>query len=81
MRAYNFNISPLRQSAKQRASSEIAENKWNRKNPLTEKYYPLKVNSEFSQNVMINRYMMKNIKSYGDISSYTNSMYQVKRVA
>ena len=81
MRAYNQYISPLTQSAKQRATSELAESKWCKRNPLTESYYPLKVNSEFSQNVMMNRYLMRNVKSYGDLSSYTNSMYEVRKAA
>ena len=62
---------PLRQTEKQRESSLIAERKFLKRNPLTEKRYDIKVNSEFSQNVMMNRYMMKiinihfmNLKKY-----------------
>jgi len=75
------NVTPLRQTEKQRRSSEIAEAKFGKRNPLTQSYYPLKQKSEFSQNVMMNRYIMKKTKNYGDISSYTSSVLELKRAA
>ena len=70
---------PLRQTEKQRESSLIAERKFLKRNPLTEKRYDIKVNSEFSQNVMMNRYMMKtaNFNTLNTIPDYANSMSEV----
>ena len=70
---------PLRQTEKQRESSLIAERKFLKRNPLTEKRYDIKVNSEFSQNVMMNRYMMKtaNFNTLNSIPDYANSMSEV----
>lgn len=76
---YTTKVSPIRQSAKQRASSEIAEAKFSRRNPLSEKYYPIKQKSEFSQNVMMNRYLMKNasLNNVRNIHDYTSTVYEV----
>jgi len=70
---------PLRQTAKQRQSSLIAERKFGKRNPLLERRYNIKVNSEFSQNVMMNRYMMKtaNFNTLNTIPDYANSMSEV----
>ena len=70
---------PLRQTEKQRESSLIAERKFSKRNPLAEKRYDIKVNSEFSQNVMMNRYMMKtaNFNTLNTIPDYANSMSEV----
>ena len=70
---------PLRQTEKQRESSLIAERKFLKRNPLAEKRYDIKVNSEFSQNVMMNRYMMKtaNFNTLNTIPDYANSMSEV----
>ena len=70
---------PLRQTEKQRESSLIAERKFSKRNPLAEKRYDIKVNSEFSQNVMMNRYMMKtaNFNTLNSIPDYANSMSEV----
>ena len=70
---------PLRQTEKQRESSLIAERKFSKRNPLTEKRYDIKVNSEFSQNVMMNRYMIKtaNFNTLNTIPDYDNSMSEV----
>ena len=70
---------PLRQTAKQRESSLIAERKFNHKNPLAQARYDIKVNSEFSQNVMMNRYLMKtaNFNTLNSIPDYANSMSEV----
>ena len=56
---YTTSNKPIRQTEKQRESSLIAENKFLKRNPLADKRYDIKVNSEFSQNVMMNRYLMK----------------------
>lgn len=85
MRIYNQYISPLRQTAKQRASSELAEYKWNRVNPLVDKKRDLtaKMNC-FSQNIMMNRYMMKthNFNNLNTIRDYASSIHEVtNRVA
>jgi len=76
---YTSKVSPLRQSAKQKRSSEIAEAKFSKRNPLSQKRYDIKVNSEFSQNVMMNRYLMKtaNFNTLNTIPDYANSMSEV----
>ena len=76
---YTTKVSTSRQTAKQRASSEIAERKFSRRNPLSEKYYPIKHKSEFSQNVMINRYLMKNasLNNVRNLHDYTSTVYEV----
>ena len=76
--AYSTLTQPLRQTAKQRESSLIAERKYGRRNPLQDTYN-LKVNSEFSQNVMLNRYLMKtaNFNTLNTIPDYANSMSEV----
>ena len=67
------------QTEKQRESSLIADRKFLKRIPLAEKRYDIKVNSEFSQNVMMNRYMMKtaNFNTLNTIPDYANSMSEV----
>ena len=76
---YTTHNKPLRQTTRQRESSLIAENKFLKRNPLADKRYDIKVNSEFSQNVMMNRYLMKsaNFNTLNTIPDYANSMSEV----
>lgn len=76
---YTTSNKPIRQTEKQRESSLIAENKFLKRNPLADKRYDIKVNSEFSQNVMMNRYLMKsaNFNTLNIIPDYANSMSEV----
>ena len=76
---YTTSNKPIRQTEKQRESSLIAENKFLKRNPLADKRYDIKVNSEFSQNVMMNRYLMKsaNFNTLNTIPDYANSMSEV----
>jgi len=84
MKTYNNNISKLRQTDKQRQSSMIAESKWGSRNPLefTNDRVLLK-KSAFAQNIMMNRYLMKNasLNNANNIHDYTSTMYEVKKVA
>jgi len=75
---YTTSNKPLRQSAKQRQSSLISENKFLKRNPLAEKVV-IKFNSEFSQNVVMNRGLMKsaNFNTLNTIPDYANSMSEV----
>ena len=75
---YTTSNKPLRQSAKQRQSSLISENKFLKRNPLAEKVV-IKFNSEFSQNVVMNRNLMKsaNFNTLNTIQDYANSMSEV----
>ena len=70
----------LKQTKKQRESSEIAESKWNKSNPLQdrEKNLQVKLNS-FSQQIMMSRYLMQtaNFNTLNTIPDYANSMYEV----
>ena len=76
---YTSKVSPIRQSAKQKRSSEIAEAKFSKRNPLSENYYPIKQKSEFSQNVMMNRYLLKNasLNNVRNLHDYTSTVYEV----
>ena len=84
MRTYNQRISKIKQTEKQRQSSMIAEAKWGRRNPLefTNDRVLLK-KSAFAQNIMMNRYLMKNasLNNANNIHDYTSTMYEVKKVA
>ena len=84
MRTYNETISPFRQSEKQRQSSMIAEMKFGRRNPLafTNTRVQLK-KSAFAQNIMMNRYLMKNasLNNADNIHDYTSTVYELKRAA
>ena len=74
------NISTLRQSARQRASAEIAETKFGSSCPLrftNAKYQGKK--SPFSQEMRMNRYLMSksslnNIRNIDDYSSTVNEV-------
>ena len=68
----------LRQTAKQRESSLIAEQKFCRKNPI-QGSYNLKPRGAFSQNIITNRFMMKtaNFNTLNTIPDYANSMSEV----
>ena len=71
---------PLRQTAKQRQSSLIAESKFNNRNPLQDRTRDLQAKmSCFSANIMMNRMMMKskNFNNLNTIPEYANSMYEV----
>ena len=75
---YDNKISDLRQSAKQRQSSLIAEEKWGRKTPMSE-HYNIRQKSEFQQNVMLNRQMMKtaNFNNENSLKDYCLSVYEI----
>ena len=77
MRVFNRYLSPLRQSAKQRKTSEIAESKF-RYNPLKNPV-SIKIRSAFAHSVMTNRYLMRNVKNFSNVSDYTSSIYQIQR--
>ena len=85
MRNYNQYISPLRQSAKQRRSSEIAENKFSNRDPLaqTNIRYINPKSSTFSQEMRMNRRLMNTARftNENNIQDYTSSMYEIKRAA
>tara|TARA_B100000780_G_C21013901_1_gene406106 strand:+ start:242 stop:502 length:261 start_codon:yes stop_codon:yes gene_type:complete len=86
MRTYNQYISPLRQTAKQRRSSEIAEGKFAVKRcplSITNKTNYLSKSSAFSQNIMLHRHMMNtaSLNNVNNIQDYTSSMWEVKRAA
>ena len=71
---------PLRQTARQRESSLIAERKFNHRNPLQDRTRDLQANlSCFSANIMMNRMMMKtkNFNNLNTIPAYANSMSEV----
>ena len=85
MRTYNQYISPLRQSAKQRRSSEIAENKFSNRDPLaqTNIRYINPKSSTFSQEMRMNRTLMNTARftNENNIQDYTSSMHEIKRAA
>ena len=71
---------PLRQTARQRESSLIAERKFNHRNPLQDRTRDLQAKmSCFSANIMMNRMMMKtkNFNNPNTIPAYANSMSEV----
>ena len=77
---YTTQNKPLRQTARQKESSSIAENKFLKRNPLlcTNEKVVLKT-SPFSQNIMLNRYLMKsaNFNTLNTIPEYANTMSEV----
>ena len=75
---YTTSNKPLRQSAKQRQSSLISEHKFLKRNPIAEKVV-IKLSSEFSQNVVMSRRLMKsaNFNTLNTIPDYANSMSEV----
>lgn len=78
---FNLYMSPLRQSAKQRASSEYAERKWLK--PVQLSNYNLKSRGTFSDQVRDNIRMMKtvNLNKPNDIRDYTTSVHEVLKKA
>ena len=78
--AYTTLNKPLRQTARQRESSLIAERKFNHRNPLQDRTRDLQAKmSCFSANIMMNRMMMKtkNFNNLNTIPAYANSMSEV----
>ena len=78
---FNLYMSPLRQSAKQRASSEYAERRWLK--PVQLSNYNLKSRGTFSDQVRDNIRMMKtvNLNKPNDIKDYTTSVHEVLKKA
>ena len=78
---FNLYMSPLRQSAKQRASSEYAERRWLK--PVQLSNYNIKSRGTFSNQVRENRRMMKtvNLNKPNDIRDYTTSVHEVLKKA
>jgi hypothetical protein len=75
-------VSHLRQSKKQRESSEYVERKWFK--PVQLSNYNLKSRGTFSDQVRDNIRMMKkvNLNKPNDIRDYTTTVYEVlKKVA
>jgi hypothetical protein len=75
---YTTHNQPLRQTTRQRESSLIAEYKFSKRNPLlaTNERVVLKT-SPFSQNIMLNRYLMKfvNFNTLNTIPEYANTKF------
>jgi len=74
------NISTLRQSARQRQSSALAEMKFGNSNPLAftnDKYIGKK--SPFSQEMRMNRYLMSksSLNNIRNIADYSTSVNEV----
>ena len=78
---YNDYVSPLRQSMKQRESSEYAEKRYLR--PVQLSNYNLKSRGTFSDQVRDNIRMMKtvNLNKPNDIRDYTTSVHEVLKKA
>jgi hypothetical protein len=74
-------ISPLRQSEKQRASSEYAERRWLR--PVQLSNYNLKSRGTYSDQVRDNMRMMRtvNLNKFNDIKDYTTTVHEVYKKA
>ena len=82
MKIYNDYVSPLRQSRKQRKSSEYVERRYLKIEPLSD--YKLKSRGYFGDQVRDNMRMMKtvNLNNLNDIKDYTTTIYEVlKKVA
>ena len=77
---YNYN-SPLRQSDKQRLSSEYVERRFLK--PIYFSDFVLKSRGNFSDNVIENRRLMKtvNLNKSNDIRDYTTTVYEVLKKA
>jgi len=77
---YNFN-SPLKQSDKQRLSSEYVERRFLK--PIYFSDFVLKSRGNFSDNVIENRRLMKtvNLNKSNDIRDYTTTVYEVLKKA
>ncbi len=78
---FNDYVSPLRQSKKQRESSECVERKWLR--PVQLSNYNLKSRGTFSDQVRENRRMMKtvNLNKPNDIKDYTTTVHEIYKKA
>jgi len=78
---FNLYMSSLRQSAKQRASSEYAERRWLKSVQLSD--YNLKSRGNFSDRVRNNMRMMRtvNLNKFSDIKDYTTTVYEVLKKA
>ena len=74
-------MSPLRQSAKQRASSEYAERRFLK--PIYFSDFVIKSRGNFSDNVSENRRLMKtvNLNKPRDIQDYTTTVHEVYKKA
>lgn len=77
---YNYN-SPLRQSDKQRLSSEYAERRFLK--PIYFSDFVIKSRGNFSDNVSENRRLMKtvNLNKPRDIQDYTTTVHEVYKKA
>lgn len=77
---YNYN-SPLRQSDKQRLSSEYAERRFLK--PIYFSDFFMKSRGNFSDNVIENRRLMKtvNLNKPRDIQDYTTTVHEVYKKA
>jgi len=74
-------ISPLRQSEKQRASSEYAERRWLKPVQLSD--YNIKSRGTFSDQVRDNMRMMRtvNLNKFNDIKDYTTTVHEIYKKA
>jgi hypothetical protein len=81
IRNFDDYASPLRQSEKQRESSEYVERKWLR--PVQLSNYNLYSRSAYSNQVRDNRRMMRtvNLNKPNDIRDYTTSIHEVLKKA
>jgi len=81
IRYFNDFGSPLRQSEKQRRSSEYAERRWLK--PVQLSNYTLKSRGHFSDKVKDSFRMMKtvNLNKPNDIRDYTKTAYEILRKA
>jgi len=81
IRIFNDYMSPLRQSKKQRESSEYVERRWLR--PVQLSNYNLKSRGNFSDQVRENRRMMRtvNLNKPNDIKDYITTVYEVLKKA
>ena len=78
---FNNYANALRQSEKQRQSSEYAERRWLK--PVQLSTYTLKSRGAFSDQVRDNFRMMKtvNLNKSNDIRDYTTTVYEVLKKA
>jgi len=78
---FNLYMRPLRQSAKQRASSEYAERRWLK--PVQLSNYNIKSCGTFSDQVRDNMRMMRtvNLNKFNDIKDYTTTVHEVYKKA
>jgi hypothetical protein len=81
MRIFNNYVSPLRQSKKQRKSSEYVERRYLKKVRLSD--YNLKSRGNYCDQVKENMRIMKtvNLNKPNDIRDYTTTVYEVLKKA